>query len=320
MDNNKPFEVNRRTVVRTAAWSAPVAAVVAGAAPSFATSPTTPNLSTSTVNTAPTRSNTGTITMAANSATFKNTGTEALGLVAVISLANSNITDVRIGGMPYAQFAPLVTVTGLGTNSVTLTIDAAAFTIPANGSTDLPLDLEFDTNSTAADTLTVEATAGNGGDPTAFAAVPLAAHAAPNLSTSAPKPPTRKTANSIDVPPATFNNTGSVGTKGIRVTIDSPDNPITNITAFGAPVTNFGITYEPGFAPGPTATKIIMRTGSGLSDMTIPANGSKTAAAGQVFTFANPLPVTFQTTVEPIVTLGSAPDGVPARFPAVTVN
>jgi hypothetical protein len=328
MDLNKRPAVDRRTVVRTMAWSAPVVAV-ASTAPAFAgTPPPAPDLSTSTAGT-PTRVPLdSTVSIPPNTTTFTNTGLAAAeGLIATISTTDpgsraagrGNITDVRIGGQPYADFAGLVDVTGVGTESVTLTISAAVVNIAPGASFDLPLGLDFDLDSTKALNFSVNVAAGNGGVPTAFASVPLADQNAPALATSTPAPPTRKSATVVTVPPATFKNNGNAAAAGIRVRIVS-DKAILSMKAFGQNIANLGIVFEPGYEPGPGRTEIRMSTPpTGLAAMGVPANGSKTAAAGQDFEFDSAGPVVFSTTVYPYTTDRNVPTGVPAKFLNTTV-
>jgi hypothetical protein len=218
-----------------------------------------PDLSTSTAGT-PTRVPLdSTVSIPPNTTTFTNTGLAAAeGLIATISTTDpgsraagrGNITDVRIGGQPYADFAGLVDVTGVGTESVTLTISAAVVNIAPGASFDLPLGLDFDLDSTKALNFSVNVAAGNGGVPTAFASVPLADQNAPALATSTPAPPTRKSATVVTVPPATFKNNGNAAAAGIRVRIVS-DKAILSMKAFGQNIANLGIVFEPGYEPGP---------------------------------------------------------------------
>src|SRR5690606_30825385 len=90
------FTPNRRTVIRTAAWSAPVVAVAA-AAPAFATSPpvdpTLPNLSTSTANpTLPSR--TGNKVTIPPTTLVNTGGSNGVGVVIKYVSSGPNITAI----------------------------------------------------------------------------------------------------------------------------------------------------------------------------------------------------------------------------------
>lgn len=297
MENTKKFDVNRRTVVRTAAWSAPAVAVAAGA-PAFAATGGTPNLSTSTLASPPTRNNSGVISIPANAATFINSGGAAAGLTATVSLSTStaagtmSIVDLLIGGNNYKalQDAGFVTVTGLGTSTVTVEI-AEAVAAFEGGQWTLPYALDFVTNEDRAAKFAVSVAATNGGTPTAFAPVTFAPLSVANLSTSASTGTPTRNGSYINVPPTKFVNTGTKGVQGARVTVTSVSGqPITKMEAnhplFGwkdLTDSSIGCTYE--VAPGPGVTTVVFRTpNSGLGKMNVAPGGNKTSAAAQRWT------------------------------------
>lgn len=330
---NKTFDVNRRTVVRTAAWTAPAVAVAAGA-PAFAATPTAPNLSTSTISAAPTRGTDGTVAVAPGTITFVNSGTTVEGLNVSIALGGSggasasgvptqaplgSITAVLLAGQP-------LEASGLGTSNVSFSIPKEIVTIPKDGSYPLSLPLEFVSNEHRATTATVTVTAANGGEGTAFAPISFPALNVANLSQSASTgAPTRPSATTMEVPPTKFVNAGSVATTGARVTIVS-SKAITKMQAksfITLDLTATGVTFESGYAPGAGQTTIIFRTGASgqLSNMAVPAGGEKTSSAPQLWTFDSSGPVTFSTKVEPIVgTVGTAaPEGIGVQFQTFTI-
>lgn len=318
MQSQNRFEVNRRTVVRTAAWSAPAVAVAAGA-PAYAATPTEPNLSGSTLSAAPTRNTNGVISVPENTATFNNTGTEAVGLTATIQLGSSgslsaaaapySITDLLIAGQPYQNLvaAGFVTVTGLDSSTVTIAISPAIATIARDDSWTLPYSLEFITNEHRAADLKVSVAATNGGTSTAFPKASLAALTTPNLSTSESTGTPTRSGSYIQVPPTKFTNTGTQGTQGARVTVTSVSGQaITKMEAnhplFGwkdLTDSSIGCTYE--VAPGAGVTTVVFRTpNSGLGKMNVAAGSSKTSAAPQRWTVATGGAFEFTSKVEPI--------------------
>jgi len=263
MESSKRVDVGRRTVVRTAAWSAPAVAVIS-AAPAFAASGT-PDLSTSVAGT-PTRTFTdgfAHFTVPDTTTVFTNTGGGPVeGLVATISFTSGNVTDILIAGMPYGDLAPAVTVTGVGTNTVTLTISSDVLVIAPGDSFPLPLSLEFVTDNTGqATTMSVTGVAANGGTSTNFAPVDFAA-AAPNLSTSSASAPAR----TVGTPPTisgsrvqpfvgdayTFapdaisvTNTGDGPAVGLAATISSTTGAIRSVeldgTVLGGPAARMAV-------------------------------------------------------------------------------
>lgn len=333
MQNQNRFEVNRRTVVRTAAWSAPAVAVVA-AAPAYATTSTEPNLSSSTMSSAPSRGTDGTVSVAPGSVTFVNTGGGAAnGLSVEISVGGSggasatavpttaplgSITEVRLNGNPYPY------VTGLGTSSVVLTLPAELVTIAPGASFPLSLPLDIVANDHRATTATVTVTALNGGASTSFPTLSLAALNVPNLSQSSSLGlPTRQSDGRIRVEKTRFLNVGTVATSGARVTIEA-SHGITAMKGkhalFGeVDLTLGGITYESGFAPGAGQKKIIFRTGASGQPGYVgcPANGGTVdSSSEQYWTIEGTGAFTFTSTIEPLNGDNKtvAPNGIGVKF------
>ncbi|UTT65734.1 hypothetical protein NMQ01_13700 [Janibacter sp. CX7] len=114
-----PQTPSRRTIVKGAAWSAPVV-TIAAAAPSLAASTTAPHdLSTS----VPGSGNRISATQIDISATeFINTGTETIeGITVVFSASDGQkINDVQVFGQPIENLAVGATISGEGTSVVTL--------------------------------------------------------------------------------------------------------------------------------------------------------------------------------------------------------
>lgn len=154
--------LSRRTITKGAAWSVPAVAVAA-AAPSLAASPGgAPDLSTS-ISAGATREG-DVITIAPSTIINSSEDTAAEGLV-VLFEANKIITDLNLAGLLG------ITADGFNTTTVTMTVPGGTSLgqvhIEPNGgeyTSPLPQVLTFEEG--AGDiTLTVTATAGNGGVP-----------------------------------------------------------------------------------------------------------------------------------------------------------
>lgn len=115
----------------------------------------------------------------------------------------------------------------------------------------------------------------------------------PNLSTSTSSGSTRD-GTDVTVNPTTFRNTGGTTAEGLDVRIQTGDT-VNAVTVFGVPVTNFGITFTPPLPSNDFTMKI--PAGTSLGQITIPPEGSYTAPAAQVFSFATSDPTTMNTTV-----------------------
>lgn len=126
----------RRTVIRTAAWSAPVVAVAA-AAPAFATTPPVgplPDLSLSNRQAGTVRRATaaGSPVVVVSAPQFVNTGDAAATGVVMTVTADVPITDYNLA-LPFGPVAPQnpgdngITVTGVGTTTIEISFDLPFF-------------------------------------------------------------------------------------------------------------------------------------------------------------------------------------------------
>lgn len=155
----------RRTVVRTAAWSVPAVAVVAGA-PQFAASHGGPDLRTSTQGAGSGRTAPNELTI--QPATLNNTGdTETGGLTVSFNSSVTAINNLTLGGIDPGAIG--ATVTGLGTNDVTMVLVptglAAGTNIAPGASYTSPLSQNLTFSGPELTELTVVVTATNGGHP-----------------------------------------------------------------------------------------------------------------------------------------------------------
>ena len=156
----------RRSIVKGAAWTAPVL-TAAAVAPALAASPVdAPNLSTSQQGTGSGRRDATTLVI--QPATLINTGgVAAEGVVITFASSGPAITGFKLGAYG-AELDPVAvggSVSGLGTNNVTVTIPAGSMTVPAGGSTTSPATQIITFANGDETTLTVTVTAANGGVP-----------------------------------------------------------------------------------------------------------------------------------------------------------
>jgi hypothetical protein len=334
MQNIKRVDVNRRTIVRTAAWSAPAVAVVA-AAPAYAASGQA-DLSGSSMSSTPSRGSDGTVSVASGSVSLANSGGSAVeGISVSVSLggaggtsATSVPTAAPLGSITQILLAgqPVPGATGLGTGSVSFSLPAEVVTIAPGGTYPISLPLEFVTNEHRATTATVSVAPLNGGASTEFPPISFSALNVANLSQSFSTAAPTRSGSTVTVPPTTFKNVGSKATTGARVTIIS-SVPITKMQAksfITLDLTATGVTFENGYAPGPNATEIRFRTGASgqLSNMAVGVGGEKTSSAPQLWTFANSNQVTFSTKIEPLISeppVSSPVEGIGVQFQTVTV-
>ena len=158
------FATDRRTLVKGAAWAVP-AVTIAGAAPALAASTVPHDLSTS-VPAGGTRY-AGTNQMDLKATTFNNTGSETVeGLIVVFHVdSGQTIEDIITFGAPIEEVAVGATISGEGTNEVTLTLapgtQQGQVTIPAGGSYTAPAGQTLMLGSETGFTLTVTVNAGN---------------------------------------------------------------------------------------------------------------------------------------------------------------
>lgn len=156
------FTPNRRTVIRTAAWSAPVVAVAA-AAPAFAASPdpTLPNLSTSIPSATPPARSGNVVTL--QPTVFVNTGgSTPTGLEVVFNTSEPLNIPILFNGV--IDPSALGVVFGGTPNARTMSIPASLSTFTNDQfASSFTQALQFATSNPS--TLQVTVTAGNGGVP-----------------------------------------------------------------------------------------------------------------------------------------------------------
>lgn len=133
----------RRTVVRTAAWAVPAVTLVT-AVPAFAVSVNYTDLSTTTVSAPPARVVDFPNKVEVPPTTFTNTGDlPVLGILVGLT-ANLPILTIEIMGIDVSALADMgITVTGLGTTNVTMTVPDSLVTILPGESVELPVAQTF---------------------------------------------------------------------------------------------------------------------------------------------------------------------------------
>ena len=159
-----PQTPSRRTIVKGAAWSAPVV-TIAAAAPSLAASPVDPakpNLSTSTQGVGSGRTSANVLEI--KPATINNTGgQETGGLTIVFASSDVAITDIKLGTLNPALLG--ITLAGLNSNTVTMNVPASLGNVAAGGTYTSPFSQVLTFAGPQATSLTVTVTAVNGGVP-----------------------------------------------------------------------------------------------------------------------------------------------------------
>ena len=166
-----PQTPSRRTIVKGAAWSAPVV-TIAAAAHSLAASTTAPHdLSTSVPGTGTRQSATN---LNLSPTTFNNTGSESIeGLTITFVVDNGQtITGITIFGSDIKNLVPGSTTSGYGTDTVVLTLPpnttggVGQVSIAPGGSYTAPLGQDLGLSSPTAFTIsvTVKATSELAGD------------------------------------------------------------------------------------------------------------------------------------------------------------
>jgi hypothetical protein len=295
------FVPSRRSVIRTAAWTAP-AVTVAAAAPAFAATGA-PNLSTSVSGGTPTRDGLD-VTIAPS--TLNNTGTQETGGVVVAFSSTVAIDNLQLDvfGSLMDPSALGITVTGLGTTSVTMEVPASLANIAPGGSWTSPASQVLTMADETAFDLTVTATAVNGGTPFTPPTVTIPG-TPPNLSTSTSGGTPTRDGNVVTIAPSTLNNTGGTETGGVDVEFVSDvviDNLQVNFMGSILDPVALGITVT-----GLGTTTVTMAVPASLAN--IAPGGSWTSPASQVLTFATADPATV--TVTATATNGGTPFAAP---------
>lgn len=161
-----PQTPSRRTIVKGAAWSAPVV-TIAAAAPSLAASTTAPHdLSTSVPGTGVRQSASN---LNLSPTTFNNTGSESIeGLTITFVVDNGQtITGITIFGSDIKNLVAGATTSGYGTDTVVLTLPpnttggVGQVSIPPGGSYTAPLGQDLGLSSPTAFTISVTVKATN---------------------------------------------------------------------------------------------------------------------------------------------------------------
>ncbi len=157
----------RRTVVRAAAWTVPAVTLVS-AAPAFAASTNSTNLSTTFVSAAPFRVAATPNKVEVPPTTFTNTGDLPAQGIHVAITASLPITLIEVMGMDVTTLG--LPVTGLGTTDVTMTVPETFVTIEPGASAELPVSQVFSFASTDEVTMALTVT---GINPAAAVNVPF---------------------------------------------------------------------------------------------------------------------------------------------------